>query len=180
MAFTPGYTYDIFISYAHVDNIAFPGQADGWIKQFFDNLNLMLAKRAGRLGMVNFWWDTKKLDGSTLFDSSIEDGIKKSAIMICLNSPGYIASAYCQQELDLCYRKASEDTIGLNVSNRSRIFNVLLNNIPFEKWPSKLSGTSGFPFHDAIENDDFGDTIEAMSSEFRAKMQALRDAVWML
>jgi hypothetical protein len=45
MAFIPGYTHDIFISYAHVDNIAFPGQVDGWIAQFYKNLNLMLAKR---------------------------------------------------------------------------------------------------------------------------------------
>ena len=180
MAFTPGYAYDIFISYAHVDNLAFPGQVDGWIKQFYDNLNLMLAKRAGRVGMVNFWWDTKKLDGSVLFDASIEDGIKKSAIMICLNSPGYIASDYCQQELDTFYKKATADSIGLNVGNRSRILNVLLNNIPFEKWPAELSGTSGFPFHDAKEEDDFGDTIEAMSPAFRTQMQDIRDAVWNL
>src|SRR5687768_12560238 len=112
MALIPGYTYDIFISYAHVDNIAFPNQADGWIKQFFDNLNLMLAKRFGRLGIVNFWWDTKKLDGSVLFDKSIEEGIKNSAIMICLNSPGYIASDYCQQELRTFYSKVQSEKVG--------------------------------------------------------------------
>lgn len=180
MAFTPGYAYDIFISYAHVDNLAFPGQADGWIKQFYDNLNLMLAKRAGRLGMVNFWWDTKKLDGSVLFDPSIEEGIKESAIMICLNSPGYIASTYCQQELDTFYKQAQADAVGLNVGNRSRILNVLLNNIPFEQWPAELSGTSGFPFHDAKEKEDFGDTVETLSPEFKTQMQNIRDAVWNL
>ena len=180
MAFTTGFAYDIFISYAHVDNIAFPGQADGWIKQFYDNLNLMMAKRAGRVGMVNFWWDTKKLDGSVLFDPSIEEGIKKSAIMICLNSPGYIASDYCKQELDTFYKKAQVDSIGLNVGNRSRIINVLLNNIPFNQWPAELSGTSGFPFHDAAEKEDFGDTVEAMTPQFKNQMQNIRDAVWSL
>ena len=180
MAFTPGYAYDIFISYAHVDNLAFPGQADGWIKQFYDNLNLMLAKRAGRLGLVNFWWDNKKLDGSVLFDSSIEEGIKESAIMICLNSPGYIASTYCQQELDTFYKQAETDKVGLKVGNRSRILNVLLNNIPFEQWPKELSGTSGFPFHDAKEQEDFGDTVETVSPEFKTQMQNIRDAVWNL
>lgn len=180
MAFTTGFAYDIFISYAHVDNIAFPGQADGWIKQFYDNLNLMMAKRAGRVGMVNFWWDTKKLDGSVLFDPSIEEGIKKSAIMICLNSPGYIASDYCKQELDTFYKKAQVDSIGLNVGNRSRILNVLLNNIPFDQWPAELSGTSGFPFHDAAEKEDFGDTVEAMTPQFKNQMQNIRDAVWSL
>ena len=52
MALIPGFEYDIFISYAHLDNATLTGQADGWIKQFHENLNLMLAKRFGRMGMV--------------------------------------------------------------------------------------------------------------------------------
>ncbi|MEP7231561.1 MAG: toll/interleukin-1 receptor domain-containing protein [Ginsengibacter sp.] len=180
MALIPGYEYDIFISYAHVDNAAFPGQADGWIEQFYKNLNLMLAKRFGRLDMVKFWWDHKKLDGSVLFDQSIEEGIKKSAIMICLNSPGYLASDYCKQELDTFYKKAQAEKTGLKVMDRSRIINVLLNNIPFNQWPAELSGTSGFPFHDAKEADDFGDTVDTLSTEFRTQMQSVRDAVWNL
>jgi TIR domain len=180
MAYIPGYTYDIFISYAHVDNAAFPGQADGWIEQFYKNLNLMLAKRFGRLDMVKIWWDNKKLDGSVLFDQSIESGIQKSAIMICLNSPGYIASAYCKQELDTFYKKVQTEKTGLKIGDRSRILNVLLNNIPFNQWPPELSGTSGFPFHDAKESSDFGDTVDTLSPEFRIQMQGVRDAVWNL
>jgi hypothetical protein len=180
MAYIKDYEYDIFISYAHVDNIAFPGQADGWIEQFYKNLNLMLAKRFGRLDIVKIWWDSKKLDGSVLFDKSIEDGIKKSAILICLNSPGYIQSTYCKQELDLFFKKAQSEKAGLNVGNRSRIIHVLLNNIPFTEWPEELSGTSGFPFHDAREAQDFGDTVDTLSMDFRTQMQNVRDAVWNL
>ncbi len=180
MALIPGYEYDIFISYAHVDNIAFPGQKDGWIEQFYKNLNLMLAKRSGRLGIVKIWWDNKKLDGSVLFDQSIEEGINKSAIMICLNSPGYIASDYCKQELDFFYKKAQKEKTGLKVADRSRIINVLLNNIPHTQWPTELSGTSGFPFHDATESEDFGDPVDTLSTEFRTQMQSIRDAVWKL
>ncbi len=180
MALIPGFEYDIFISYAHVDNATFPGQADGWIAQFYKNLNLMLAKRLGRMDMVKFWWDNKKLDGSVLFDQSIEEGIKKSAIMICLNSPGYLASDYCKQELDIFYKKAMAEKTGLKIMDRSRIVNVLLNNIPFKEWPAELSGTSGFPFHDAKEAGDFGDTIDTLSAEFRTQMQNVRDAVWNL
>lgn len=180
MAYIPEYEYDIFISYAHVDNIAFPGQTDGWIEQFYKNLNLMLAKRFGRLDMVKIWWDNKKLDGSVLFDQSIEAGIKKSAIMICLNSPGYMASDYCKQELDIFYKKAQAEKAGLKVIDRSRIINVLLNNIPFKEWPKELSGTSGFPFNDAQEPDDFGETVDTLSPEFRTQMQNVRDAVFHL
>jgi hypothetical protein len=180
MGFIKGFEYDIFISYAHIDNVAFPGQADGWIEQFYKNLNLMLARLAGRMDDVKIWWDTKKLDGNVVFDHSIESGIKKSAIMICLNSPGYIASDYCKQELDAFYQKAKNEKYGVQIGERSRIVNVLLNNIPFNKWPKELGGTTGFRFHDAQEKDDFGDTFDTLSVEFRKQMQDLRDAVWNL
>ncbi|SRX73672.1 toll/interleukin-1 receptor domain-containing protein [Aequorivita antarctica] len=178
MALIPGYEYDIFISYAHVDNLAFPGQLEGWIKQFYQNLNVMLAKRFGRMDMVKIWWDSKKLDGSVLFDDSIEEGIKKSAIMICLNSPGYIQSPYCKQELDIFYKKSQSEKAGLKIANRSRIINVLLNNIPFSQWPEELAGTSGFPFHNSKESEDFGNTLEIISPEFMIEMQKLKEALW--
>jgi hypothetical protein len=178
MAYIPGYTYDIFISYAHVDNLTFPGQADGWIEQFYKNLNLMLAKRVGRLDIIKIWWDSRKLDGSILFDDSIEDGIKRSAIMICLHSPGYMASSYCKKELAIFHKKIQQEAIGPKLGDRSRIFNILLNNIPHKQWPEELQGTSGFPFHDARESTDFGDPIETLAPEFRSQMQKVRDAVW--
>lgn len=178
MALIPGYEYDIFISYAHLDNATFPGQSDGWIEQFYENLNLMLAKRFGRMDVVKIWWDSKKLDGSVLFDDSIAAGIEKSAIMICLNSSSYAASEYCAKELSLFHNKIQQDSIGPKVGHRSRIVHVLLNNINFEQWPKELSGTSGFPFHDAKESTDFGDALETTSPNFRNQMRDLRDAIW--
>lgn len=180
MALIPGFEYDIFISYAHLDNATLTGQADGWIKQFHENLNLMLAKRFGRMGMVKIWWDSKKLDGSVLFDKSIEDGINKSAIMICLNSSSYEQSDYCKQELSQFYNKAKGDKHGLQIGDRSRIIHVLLNNIPHTQWPKELSGTSGFPFHDARDQDNYGDTHDTVSHEFKLQMRNLRDAIWSL
>jgi len=180
MALIPGFEYDIFISYAHVDNFALPGQAEGWVEQFHKNLNLLLAKRVGRMDRIKLWWDNRKLDGNTAFDLAIEEGIKKSAIFICLNSPGYAESAYCKKELQCFHQKAQGEKHGLIIGNRSRIVHVLLNNIHFKKWPAELGGTSGFPFHDAREADDFGDPLDAFSVEYRTQMQDLRDAIWNL
>lgn len=178
MAFISNCEYDIFISYAHVDNLAMPGQADGWIEQFYKHLNLMLAKRFGRMDSVKIWWDQKRLEGSMLFDHSIEEGIKKSAIMICLHSPGYIQSDYCLKELRLFHEKIQNDSIGPSVGDRSRIVHVLLNNMPYTEWPKELGGTSGFPFHEAIEPDDFGDTVDTLSMAFREQMQHVRNSIW--
>jgi hypothetical protein len=180
MAYIKDYEFDLFISYAHVDNTPYPGQADGWIEQFYKNLKVMLDKRIGRTDVIKIWWDNKKLDGSVLFDQSIQEGIKKSAIMICLNSPGYQASDYCKQEMELFYTKVQREKAGLKVGGRSRIINVLLNNIPFEEWPKELEGASGFPFHDAEEKEQFGDTVKTSSAKFETQIKALRDAIWHL
>ncbi len=178
MSFLPGYEFDIFISYAHVDNIILPGENKGWIEQFYQNLNLLLAKRFGRTDIVKIWWDNRKLDGSKLFDKSIEDGLQKSAILICLNSPGYMASEYCQKELTDFHQKIAQEPVGSAIGDRSRIFHVLLNRIPHQKWPSQLAGTSGFPFYITEESDDLGDTIDIKSAEFKTQMHSLRNSIW--
>ncbi len=180
MALIPGFEYDIFISYAHVDNATFSGQEEGWIKLFYAHLKQMLDRRYGRMGTVKIWWDDKKLDGTKLFDESIKNGIAQSAIFLVLNSPGYKQSDYCQQELDLFQKKVQNDPYGLQVADRSRIVHVLLNNIPYEEWPTPLRGTTGFSFHDAREKEDFGDLLETDSKNYISRMQDLRDGIWEL
>lgn len=178
MALIPGYEYDIFISYSHANNKVFPDQKDGWIKKFFEYLKTQLDQVKDG---VNIWWDDKRLQGNTNFDSSIAEGIRKSAIFICLNSLRYKDSDYCNKELDLFYEKARSEKAGLTVGNSSRIFNVLINNIPHEAWPKELQGKSGFPFHDAEENSkEFGDPLELGTPGFRNAMKRLRDAIYIL
>ncbi|MEM8509310.1 MAG: toll/interleukin-1 receptor domain-containing protein [Bacteroidota bacterium] len=180
MALIPGFEYDIFVSYAHVDNIV-PVEGElGWIAQFHSYLKQMLDKRHGRVDAIKIWWDTKRLDGGVLFDKEIASGIEKSAIMVCLNSPGYQQSDYCQQELELFYNKALKEPQGLEVRNRPRILNILLNNIHHKEWPTSLKGTSGFPFHDSEDQEDLGDPLEVGSVAFTDKIKEVRDALWEL
>ncbi len=177
MAYIPGYNYDIFISYAHLDNEKLPGQTDGWIELFYKSLQLKLAQRIGKMDSVKIWWDSKKLDGSTLFDDSIENGIKDSAIMISLLSPGYLNSDYCMKELQLFTAKAAKEKVGLKVGDSSRIIKVLLNNIPYSKWPAPLAGSTGFPFYFAKDKENLGDPLDATSGPFMEQLKELRDAL---
>ena len=176
MAYIPGFEHDIFISYAHLDNIPLSNEERGWINKFYDDLKLMLTKRCGRSGMLNIWWDSKRLDGAVKFDDSIAKGIDNSAVMICLNSTSYKESPYCNKELDHFYKKASTDK-GLMIGEHSRIVHVLLENIPFREWPEELSGMSGFPFYEA-EDDDLGDAIDTDKKKFTKQLRSLRNAVW--
>jgi hypothetical protein len=177
MAYLPNYTYDIFISYSHVDNESIFGQQEGWIENFYKNLNLMVAKRLGKMDAVKIWWDNKKLDGSKLFDDSVETGIKQSAIMLSLVSPGYLASDYCRKELRLFYKKINSEPTGHKIGDRSRILNVLLNNVPYTKWPEELKGATGFAFHDAAGEEEFGDPLDAGNPLYIQQLKHLRNAI---
>ena len=116
MAYIPGYTYDIFISYAHLDNLKMYGQQLGWIELFYQSLNLKLAQRIGKMDAVKIWWDSKRLDGSILFDGSIEKGVKDSALFISLISPGYLQSDYCKNEMEHFYEKSAVEKNGRSVA----------------------------------------------------------------
>ncbi|SDB38088.1 TIR domain-containing protein [Flavobacteriaceae bacterium MAR_2010_188] len=172
-----GFKYDIFISYAHVDNEMAFNQKDPYVEQFYKNLQLILTKRFGRPNMVTTWIDHKKLVGNTVFDKSIEDNLKNSAIMICLDSKPYQSSDYCQKELKMFYDKANQEEQGLIIGYESRIVHVLLNNIPFAKWSKEFRGTSGFPFHDSTDDQNLGDPFETTTEEYKKSMLKLRDAL---
>ena len=57
MAYVPGYENDIFVSYAHVDNIPLSGISKGWVETFIDNLATKLAQKIGRTDLFKLWDD---------------------------------------------------------------------------------------------------------------------------
>ena len=126
---------------------------------------------------IKIWWDNKRLDGGVFFDDAIERGINNSAIFLCLNSPSFLHSEYCQKELDLFYKKAQKEDYGIRIKDRSRIINVLLYNINYTHWPHELSGTTGFHFHNAVDEDDKGDPVDFTAAEYKHRLHELRDSL---
>jgi TIR domain len=177
MAYIPGYTYDIFLSYAHLDNMKMPGQAQGWIELFYQSLNLKLAQRIGKMDAVKIWWDNRKLDGSKLFDHTIEDGINNSALFVSLISPGYLQSTYCKQEMDLFYAKSSAEKVGASLGDNVRMLKVLLNNIPYSQLPQYFGKATGFPFYKSDEEDTLGDPLDYTDPAFAQQLKDLRDSL---
>jgi len=182
MAYTPGFDYDIFISFSHQDNEPRPGQETGWVERFVDYLK-WLGKRRG-LAELEVWWDKKRLTGATEFDNRIERDLGRTALLLVLHSHNYRRSDYCKQELDWFVTAAKSQSVGLTVGGERRIFNVLINKIPHEEWTDSghwtepLAGTIGFPFHDAPGNEDtFGEPIEDSDRKsYDAAMRPIVDA----
>lgn len=168
MAFVPGVTYDVFISYAHVDNL------EGWVDAFHRQLAVKLTSRVGRAGWLRIWRD-EALDGSQLFDDVIRRRIEGSAVFLALCSPGFLRSDYCRREL-AWFREHAGET--LTVGERTRLVNVQLYNVPRKEWPDEFGRASGFGFHDAEDAEDFGDPLEPTCPAFRQRTLELRDAVY--
>jgi len=173
MSYLKDFQHDIFISYAHVDNAA-PGGKRGWVAHFEESLTVTLSKRFGRLGEVVVWRDLT-LGGNEIFDRSIHERERRSAVFLALTSAGYFRSeSYCLKELRWFCESAGTDRYGLAVGqNRCRIFNILLNNIDSSKWPEPLQGASGYQFHDAKRKEQIGYPLAPETKAFDKALKAL-------
>jgi hypothetical protein len=171
MAYLPSFEYDIFISYAHVDNATRKG-LKGWVAQFHEELALRLDKRLGRIGEAKVWWDDR-LGGSYVFDQTIKRAVSRAAIFLAMTSEGYLASDYCREELDWFCGKAERERPGLFVADRARVLNVLLDDIPHQRWPARYGGTNGFHFYDS----ELDEPLEVGSKEFRVQLARLTSEV---
>ena len=96
MAYVPGYKNDIFVSYAHVDNIPFSGISKGWVETFIDNLSTKLAQKIGRADLFKLW-DDRLLAQNAPLTPEILDALKGSATLVLVLSPGYLKSPWCQR-----------------------------------------------------------------------------------
>src|SRR5262245_56324444 len=137
MSWIPGFAYDVFISYARVDNSTADGDPEqfGWVTRFHKNLAVALGKKVGDAHAVTIFRDTRQISGNQLFDRTIEEALRHSAIFVALTSTGYLRSDYCQRELQRFFNKAQQESAGLAVGEHYRIFNVLLNNVQPTDWP---------------------------------------------
>ena len=174
----PIFRHDLFISYAWVNNQKAAGETIGWVEQFRQELERELAGLIGRT-TLEVWRDTRDLDGNHLFDDEIRSAINQTALFVALTSNGYLdLDSYCRKELTWFHKKASEEKYGLSIGNRSRIFNVLLNNIPSEKWATECSGAAGRKFHDAADPKDFGRPLDNKHPDYRPAMRKLADEIY--
>ena len=179
MSWLPGFEFDVFISYARVDDITADGPDEsGWVAQFHRHLDVALAKKVGRLNTVKIWRDVRQIGGNQLFDQTIKDAIQGSALFVALTSNGYLASDYCREELRRFVQKAKQEPSGLALGDDSRIFNVLLNNVAHAAWPPEYPRAGGFPFNDAADPDQAGEPVDPSSEVFRTHLRALTEAVY--
>lgn len=170
MAFLKDALHDVFLSYAHVDNIPDREGEKGWVDDFKSQLSVRLLKRFGERIEV---WSDPKLRRAELYDKVIERAVRDSGMMLALITSSYLKSDYCRMEMEWFRTKAEAEPAGLVVGDSVRIFPVLLYNIPPSEWPQACHGTSAFRFHEAIDDDDYGRPLDPASPRFRGQLHHL-------
>lgn len=128
---------DIFVSYAHVDDQPFANQEQGWITHFTHHLRGELSRRLGRKDNYSFWKDFR-LRGNDAVTPEIEQQVKAAKTLLILFSQGWMASPWCQKELEL-FRQSHPDVSG-------RIFAVELEHFRQEDKPAILQDLLCYPF----------------------------------
>src|SRR5436305_2486160 len=93
MAYAPGYTGDVFISYAHRDD------ADGWVTEVKSKIASRLT--ADLAGEPEIWFDADRLRTGDIFKQEIHQKLSNTLILLSIVSPSYLQSEFCiERELN--------------------------------------------------------------------------------
>jgi len=111
--------YDIFVSYAHVDDEPLPPATEGWVTTLAKSLQIRIAQKLGRREAFSLWMD-HRLSGNEPLTPQIMDRIGEAATMLIIYSPGYLASEWCNREKNEFLRVAGELGSRLFVVERDR------------------------------------------------------------
>ena len=149
---------DLFISYAHIDDLPISEDQKGWITEFQRILENRLAQLMGEKPKI---WRDQKLSGSDIFDEQIVEQFKNTKLMVSILSPRYIKSEWCNKEITEFYKNA-EESGGLAVAGKSRVLKVVKTPYdPDDVQPALrrvFGSVLGFNFYDF--DDDSGKVVE--------------------
>ena len=139
------FAWDIFISYAHIDNQHYSDIPQGWIDYLQERLEIRLAQLLGRT--PNIWRDRKKLRGNLEFQDQINDDLAKVAVFVAVLSPRYLESTSCRAEVE-AFTRAAEQQGGIRRGNTHRVFKVIKTEIPREAHPAGWQSLLGYEFYE--------------------------------
>ncbi|MGA8025760.1 MAG: toll/interleukin-1 receptor domain-containing protein [Bryobacteraceae bacterium] len=93
MPYVPGFSNDLFISYASADNV------DGWVQRFQDQLTKEVARLLGYPALAKaVYLDKIRLQVGQSYPETLDKAARESAVLVTLVSPSYVNSDWCSRE----------------------------------------------------------------------------------
>ena len=147
------YKYDVFLSYAHVDNEKSLSEQEGWITAFQGALDLRCHQSLGRPART--WRDTLL----TVNDKETEDQLRKvirqalaeCAVILIVMSPIFSTRDWFEREYRY-FVDAAERIDGVFLGDTSRIFVVYIGETDRETLPEYLQNITGWNFYSESGN----------------------------
>jgi hypothetical protein len=136
---------DIFISYAHIDDMALIEGQKGWIANFHRALEIRLGQLLGRPPRI---WRDPKLQGNDVFADRLVERLPTVGILVSIITPRYLKSDWCLRELRE-FIKAAAHTGGVRIGHKARVFKVVKTPVPLEQQGSELQHMLGYEFFTA-------------------------------
>lgn len=163
---TMQFEFDVFVSYAHVDNTAADEHQKGWVAKLHETLDRRLTQLLGKPTRI---WRDPKLKGNDAFEEVLVDRVKHAAVLVSVVSPRYCRSEWTNRELNE-FRKAAEQQGGVIIHDKSRIFKVLKTPVPLDQQSPPLRALLGYEFFRMDpESGSFREFDEQFGPEYRQK-----------
>ena len=137
------FEHDLFISYAHIDNQPLTAEQQGWVTRFHATLAAQLSMRLGSVARI---WRDDKLRGNDVFADEIVQQFGRTALLVSVLSPRYMASDWCKRELSAFCAEAGRSG-GLVAGNKGRVFKVVKTPVDDQTTlPPSVRDTKGYEF----------------------------------
>lgn len=142
------YEYDLFISYAHIDDLNPFGDEKGWIDLLHERLSVLLAQALGYEPRI--WRDGHRLQGNDELSGAIGAGVTRSLLLVPIISPRYVQSDWCNREMESFHAaQAQQGPLPGSPAFRSRVFKVVKTPLPehlMEREPHQIRNLIGYQF----------------------------------
>ncbi len=180
------FAYDVFISYAHLDNEPLLEGETGWISDFHAVLEKRLSMLLGEPARI---WRDPELRGNQYFDQTIARGFENAALFLSVLTPRYVRSDYCRKELEEFCQHAQ--STARRLGDRSRILKVVKTPVDLPEQPPPMDKLLGYEFfrldpekkrlhelhiRSAEDRERFLASLEDLAAEIREALRLLKDS----
>jgi hypothetical protein len=138
----PGFQYDLFISYAHLNDAPWREGDAGWVTEFVRTLEAELKAKNRDFSL----WNDPNLRTADDFNDAIGKAVSESAVFLSVLSPAYDNSRYCKQEVEE-FRAQRHPAFGVKVGTLSRMQAIVFEDLPQDRWPPEFRTTSPYRFY---------------------------------